>query len=530
MNMRTKTEVSTRQVNQDGLNLKALAAAVAAAFWSHGALALPTGGQVTQGNSVISTPNATTMNINQTTGTSVINWDTFNIAKPESVIVTQPVGGSALYRVGAQSPSEIFGVLRATGSIVLSNPAGVYFMPGSSVDVKGLVATSLSISDDSFLSGNWVFSNGGGAGTVSNSGTITALGGYAVLAGPTVQNDGIINARMGTVALAAGDQVKLDMVGDGLISVQVPTAALNAVAINKGTLQADGGNVLMTARSANAILDTVVNSEGVIRADSIGMSNGVIVLDGGTAGVVSVSGTGSLSAQGSDAGTTGGTVKMLGDKVGLFDSASINASGQAGGGTVLVGGNYQGKGPEQNSSATVFASGASINADAVTNGNGGKIILWSNGSTRAHGTLTARGGSSGGNGGLVETSGHWIDIAGVRVDTSAAAGTRGLWLIDPFDVTIVDGIAAGSTLGAFDAGNPNTWAPSATGSTVTDGDINLNLVTADVTITTTNGGGAEAGNITVSNGVVITNGAVAARTLTLAADGAAGGIIVNGNA
>src|SRR5438874_2224167 len=148
-------------------------------------------------------------------------------------------------------------------------------------------------------------------------------------------------ANAGTVALAAGDRVSLDMIGDGLIRVNVDQAALNASAVNAGTIQADGGRVILTAHSANALLDTVVNNSGIIRAHSLVERNGEIILDGGTAGVVS--NTGTLTVVGTDAGSTGGTVKVLGQYVGLFDGSKIDASGDAGGGAVLVGGNYQGK-------------------------------------------------------------------------------------------------------------------------------------------------------------------------------------------
>ena len=135
------------------------------------------------------------------------------------------------------------------------------------------------------------------------------------LLGPQVSNNGVIAARLGSVAIAAGDKITLDMVGDGLIKVTVDEAALNAAALNKGTIEADGGNVFLTARSANALLDTVINTEGVIRANSIGIRNGTITLDGGDKGIVTVSGQ--LDAKGSDAGTTGGTIKVLGENVGI---------------------------------------------------------------------------------------------------------------------------------------------------------------------------------------------------------------------
>ena len=124
-----------------------------------------------------------------------------------------------------------------------------------------------------------------GAGSVTNARTITTPSGYAALLGPQVSNTGVINARMGTAALAAGDKVSLDMVGDGLISVKVDLAAVNALAINKGTMTSDGGNVLLTARSANALLDTVVNTEGVIRANALIERDGSIFLEGGSAAI-----------------------------------------------------------------------------------------------------------------------------------------------------------------------------------------------------------------------------------------------------
>src|SRR6185312_2432321 len=182
------------------------------------------------------------------------------------------------------------------------------FGQGATIDVGGLVATTLPIVSTDPATGRYVFANSGGSGTVVNQGTITALNGYVGLFAPQVINQGVISARLGSVTLAAGDKITLDMVGDGLIKVTVDQAALNAAALNKGTIEADGGNVLLTARSANALLDTVVNTDGVIRANTISNRNGTITLDGGDKGTTSVSGV--IEAKGSDAGTTGGTVKV----------------------------------------------------------------------------------------------------------------------------------------------------------------------------------------------------------------------------
>jgi hypothetical protein len=150
---------------------------------------------------------------------------------------------------------------------------------------------------------------------------------------------------------------------------------------------------------------------------------------------VTVSGT--LEAAGAETGTTGGMVKVLGEYVGLFDHATVSASGDVGGGTVLVGGNWQGQGPEQNALRTTVGKDAKISASAVTKGNGGKVVVWSDEVTKFFGSIDARGGAQGGNGGSVETSGHTLQALG-RVDISAPKGRGGLWLLDPNNITIKD--------------------------------------------------------------------------------------------
>src|SRR5712692_334143 len=485
---------------------------------------LPTGGQVTAGTANISSAGSK-MQIDQATDKAILNWQTFSIGSSAWVNFSQPSASSiALNRVLGNNPSEIFGRLTANGQVFLSNPSGVLFAPSASVDVGALFATSLSINDQDFLAGRYNFYNSGNAGSVVNQGTIITTNGYAALAGPQVRNDGIIIAQAGTVSLAAGDRVTLDMVGDGLISVSVDQAALNAFAINAGTIQADGGRVLLTARSANALLDTVINNTGVIRANSLVERNGEIILDGGAAGVVSNSGT--LQAAGADAGTTGGTVKVLGQYVGLFDNARIDASGDAGGGTVLVGGNFQGQGPERNATAVFMGSDAVITADAVTTGNGGKVVLWSDGFTNAHGTIYARGGAQSGDGGQIETSGHHIlDARGVRGSAGAPHGKAGTWLYDPdSDVNIT----AATNNVTFNA-TTTTFSPTADNSTLAAADITAQLdAGTSVTVNTTNAGGTQQGNITVSSGIThaATNGTVSL-TLDAGSGGGNGSIAVN---
>ncbi|WP_165873395.1 filamentous hemagglutinin N-terminal domain-containing protein [Parasulfuritortus cantonensis] len=416
------------------------------------AMALPTGEQVVSGNVDVAT-SGSNMTVTQTTDKGIINWDTYSIYSGESVSYLQPSSSSVtLNRIVGGDASEIFGQLSANGQIFLINPNGVLFAPGAQVSVGGLVASTLNISDDDFNSGHYVFVDGSGAGSVVNEGSLT--GKYIALVAPTIDNSGSITADGGTVALAAGDRVSLDISGDGLMNVSVDAAAAGASINHSGAIIADGGQVLISARSADALMDTVLNVSGLVRAQSLSSQNGVIRLDGGDAGVVSVTGT--LDASGKDAGETGGTVAVLGDKVGLFAGANIDASGDAGGGTVLVGGNYQGNGPEQNSSATFVGSGTSISADALTSGNGGKVIIWSDGVTKFYGQVSAQGGAESGDGGFAEVSGKGQLVYRGSVDLGASQGTVGDLLLDPTTITIADGTSDGDDSDASDTTFSNT--------------------------------------------------------------------------
>ena len=360
--------------------------------------ALPAGGQVAAGSAVISQA-GNSLTVRQASDKAILNWSSFNVGANAQVNFAQPSASSVvLNRVLSTSASEIQGRITANGQVFLVNPGGVLFGRAAQVDVGGLVASTLGITDANFLASRYLFTTGGAAGSIFNQGALSAAqGGTIALLAPEVRNEGVISARMGTAALASGDQVTLDFSGDRLVSLVVDQSALRALVENRHLIQADGGTVIMTARSAGDLAATVVNNAGLVRAASVSEHNGVIRLEGGERGVVAVSGT--LDVSGPGAGETGGTVKVLGDKVGLFGGARINASGDAGGGTVLVGGNYQGKGPEQNASAAFVAPGVQVNADALTHGNGGKVVVWANETARVRGELSARGGAQSGDGG-----------------------------------------------------------------------------------------------------------------------------------
>lgn len=457
------------------------------------AAGLPDGGRITSGSGTMN-QSGNTLDIHQTSGRLGIDWQGFNIDKGNTVNFYQPGRDSiALNRVLGNDASNIYGNLNANGQVFLCNPNGVLFAKGAQVNVGGLVASTLNLSDSDFqnaANGQYTFTgNGSSTGTVVNEGAITAAdGGYVALLGTHVANNGVIVAQKGTAALGAGQAVTLNFNGDGLLNLAVSQAALNASAANHNLIQADGGQVIMTARAANALAGSVVNNSGIIEARGLENRNGVITLDGGTVpGTVTNSGT--LDASGKAAGQTGGTVTVLGDIINLGSTSKIDVSGDKGGGTAFVGGNFQGKGPEPNATTTTVAAGASINADAITSGNGGKVAVWSDDKTVFSGTISARGGSQSGDGGQVETSGHHTLTLSkeAKVVTTAPQGQVGNWLLDPTNYTIGTGATGANYWNNGDLGN----ALNSTGITVqtatTGSDAGDITVTAPVSWLSANG-------------------------------------------
>ncbi len=473
-------------------------------------------GQVT----IKQVPNSTV--INQSSQKAILNWKSFNIGAKESTHFQQPTNGIALNRISPQmGASQIYGRLSATGKIILVNQAGIYFGPGSHVDVGGLIASTRDMSDANFLAGKFIFdkSSSGYNGSIVNQGTIHAAeNGLVALVGNGVRNDGTIEAHAGKIILASGNKFTFDFSGDQLINFSVDEETKSAGVDhngnkltdgvkNTGALLADGGSVIVTARVARDVVDHAVNMEGVAQARSVSEKNGVIILDAGD-GDVSVAAK--LDASGKAKNATGGTVKILAKNVRVKNSAVIDASGYAGGGEVLIGGNYQGKGPERNAYSTKVDKGAQINADAIHHGNGGKIIAWSDHDTEFHGSVSAQGGAFGGNGGFVETSGKYLDVADTQVNLLAAKGSAGTWLLDPTDLHISSGSDSNvSVYGSTYTGDPDTASSTLNVTTLTNA-----LAGANIIVQTGAGGtGGGFGDIYVDNDVSWS----AATSLTLSA-------------
>ncbi len=358
------------------------------------------------------------------------------------------------------------------------------------LDVGALTATTLSQTDADFMAGQARFARNGATGSVVNEGTLKAAD-YIALLAPQVRNQGTVTAS--AVAMAAGETIQLNFDPfSRLASISVTPSQIAALVENRTAVVAQGGLVILSATALSGLQASVINS-GQVDASSLTSQGGRIVLEG--------------------------------ENITLKAGSSLNASGATGGGTVLVGGDWQGSNggtnPMRQATEVTMETGATIDASATRDGNGGKVVLWSDVNnaaslTTVRGAVSAKGAANG-TGGQIETSGHGLDVEGSAVD----AGPGGNWLLDPYNVTIssagADANGAGVTAGAG-----GTWAPTATGSNISNTTINTALNNGQNVTITTSGPGAEAGNITVDGAINKTAGANANLTLN-----ATGSIAVN---
>ncbi|MBO6922949.1 MAG: filamentous hemagglutinin N-terminal domain-containing protein [Roseicyclus sp.] len=473
------------------------------------ALGDPTGGVVINGDTTITSPDATTTLIEQSTQRGIIEWNTFDVAPDEQVIFRQP-GAEAitLNRVtGGHGPSAIHGRLDANGRIIITNGDGIVFGDGAEIDVGALIATTADIANDTFMNGELEFNIPGSPdGSVINHGNITARdGGLIALVAPHAENSGVLSARVGRVAVAGGDRFTVDFSGSAFLQLAVDpdSAAGQYLASNSGRIAAEGGHVLLTAQTASDALTGVVNNSGVVEATGVDTSGGRIRLLAGGGTVARNSGT--LRARGS----TGGTIEVTAERVVLTDTSVIDASGTHGGGTVRVGGDYLGGNDAlaslnplappladysiYSAHSTIAETGSIIRADALDAGDGGQVILWSDHYTITDAIISARGGLSFGNGGFVETSGGVLDVR-QAADVSAPSGISGTWLLDPYDIEIVEGLVTEDVNVTGDFVSP-TGASSRIGADL----INLALSFGNTVIISNLGsGGPDDGDITIS--------------------------------
>ena len=677
--------------------------AVAAALGPEFGHAAPSGAVVVNGQVGFS-QQGKQLTITNTPG-AIINWRSFSIARDETTrFIQQSAASTVLNRVTGVDPSQILGALQSNGRVFLINPNGILFGAGAQIDTAGLVASTLSLSNQDFLAGRLRFTDTPGAGNLRNQGAINASAGPVYLIASNVENSGVITAPGGDIILAAGKTVQLVDPQSPDVRIEITASGNEAVNLgkliadrghvgiyagmirNSGTIRANsaalnekgevvlmakkditldkssvitangpqGGKVTIQAEEGSATIAGTIEAKGsplspaeqgdgvpgkggtiaiagaqgvnvqsgarisadgatggsvsltssagsvtiaapvtanatsgragdiAVRAASVNLASGaqlsasggqsggsvtvqgatsvttdigsVVQATGATGGAIAVqSEQGSINVQGSleatgtegsggsvtvtargditldvgsrisvggglggevrvesTAGTLtasglinalggngpGGKIYLLAPRVALIRRALIDVSGQNGGGTILVGGDYQGRNTYvQNAFWTYVGEDATLRADAIIVGNGGKVIVWSDDATFVHGAISARGGVQSGGGGFVETSSKGMLRITRAPDVSAPAGQGGTWLLDPYNITIT---TVDTTIVDVDAGADFDFRGTASSSTIAAATIEAALNLGSNVIVDTSGGGGDAGNIDVN--------------------------------
>jgi filamentous hemagglutinin family protein len=423
--------VATRLPRKPGR--KGVALAVASCFVAGGALANPYGFSIVNGQ-VFVNYNGNVLNVTNTPG-AIIHWQGFSIGVNEITrFIQQSASSTVLNRVVGADPSIILGTLQSNGRVFLINPNGVVFGAGSKVDVSGLVASTLNLTNADFAAGKLRFGDTPGAGNVVNQGSITTpTGGQVYLIAPNVQNHGVISSPQGEVILAAGKSVEI--VDSGTPNLRVEITASNNEALNVGKIIANSGKIGIYAglirNSGEVRADGVVvgaNGEILLKATkNVTLDQGSVVSASGAAGgkIAVQADTGAVTVAGTVAATgaqgAGGTIHISGAQgINVETTARISADGAQGGSVNLVapGSGITVAAPVSANAATGFAGQIALNAAVITLAGTGAHVSASGG--LGGGTIVLNGGN-----GVTAAQGSFVQAVGATGGTVQVQADQG---------------------------------------------------------------------------------------------------------
>jgi len=470
---------------------------------SIGDFALPTGGSVANGNISINQTDPGKLVINQTTNQGIINWQSFNVGTKSSVHFNTPGASAGVLNNISGGTSTILGSIFSNGRLFFTNPSGIIFGPGSQVKAEGLVASAMRISNQDFLNQNYNFTNNQTA-SLQNEGNLQAQ--YVALIAPQVSNKGTITTNVATL-IAAGDDVKLVISDSNRLSVNINPSKIKTLSSNEGVIKSENGTVSIQANAAQELIEQTINAPR--SADSLISENGVIKLVSNSGSIkakkvnlssdllggTEVAGTIDVSSN-----TKGGDIEITGKEIQVKSNSKLLATGDIGGGNILVGGDWQGSNGILQATYTTVEKDSLIDVSSLGVGDGGKIVVWSdikdaNSKTTVNGQLFSKANI--GDGGKIETSGSLINTEGAEINASAVTGKGGLWLIDPYDYIIT------------------SWAATQITNTLNSG-TNVSVLTS--TINTSYGSGTSSsanGDITIASNILTTSTSAKSSTLTL---------------
>jgi hypothetical protein len=355
-------------------------------------------------------------------------------------------------------------LLDAQGGHLLLQAGSQLAVPGGSVEMSG---NSVTVAAGALVT----TSAQAPAAPFQVSGPTTAPAPATVVPTPAVVATGTANPSAPALSVAAeAPAAPAPLVTAPLVPAALPSVALPSVAMATSdaySASATPQTPAQQAPAAVALAAPLPDAKSTAPAQTpAGLDGGVIRISAVSEALVS----GQLKAQGVAAtarGTVasvqagkGGRIEVTGQRVALT-GAALDASGPAGGGTVLLGGDAHGANPAMPNTSTTTVDGAStVRADALAKGDGGTVVAYANQRTEVAGLLSVRGGPAGGNGGFVETSGASVALSR-GPDLAAPLGKGGTWLIDPVDITITSTIPDATTRQAFFTGANGAYPAAA---------------------------------------------------------------------
>lgn len=362
-----------------------------------------------------------------TSGNPTIDWKSFSIGAQESVHFHQPSESAyVMNRVIGGQESQLLGKLISNGGVYLLNPNGIYIGPGAQIDVSHFVGSTFDLFSQ--VDGSMLF-KGSSSAPIVNLGKIGARSGDVYLFARQVKNEGIIEAKNGTVGLAATTELLVKPEGKERIFIAVPTSK-EELPQEKGCALENSGKIESAKtelRAAHNLYELAIKNTGSISSMSIKEENGEIYI---TAQGGRIENSGKITGQKAH-------VEILAKDVILLDGTSIDLSSEKGGGTLLVGGDQKGTSPHIPRAKVVYMSkNSQIKADGLENSGGGKVVLWGDDAAIFYGNISAKGGVKGGDGGFVDLSSPAFVVPEGKVDTLAPKGKTGTFLIDPTDIII----------------------------------------------------------------------------------------------
>ncbi len=457
--------------------------------------AKPTDPIVKHGNISIDKSN---LNIVSKSSKGIIHWKDFSLNQEDIAKFVLPDSSSAiLNKVTSNIPSKLLGKLTSNGQIYLINPNGILIGKEGSIHAASFIASTLDLPDDRFLKGDGMLFSSDKRGKIENHGSIKTSFGNVYLLSQYIENTGSIKAQNGNCYLVASNKILIEPKGEKHITIlgdikgKIPGTGIQ----NSGSIN---GNQIELLADGNPY-SIAIKHTGFIEAQSTKIHDGKVFLVSET-GSISIKESAAIIAKSQEEQKS--EINILGKHISLDDNAYIKTTESNYGGNIFIGGGYQGKNKDKyNSQSTHIGRGVKIFAEPSTGGDGGRVIIWSDGDTHYDGYISTRGGNKYGDGGFIEISGKKDLAYRGLIDTRAKNGKTGILLLDPTDITISGGATSG---GAFSGGDPDTFSGTAATAVLNNGDLQTALSAANVIVTTASAFGS-VGDITVSSNTDLTS-------------------------